>query len=341
MRAVIHDHYGPTSALRVAEVERPKPLKGQVLVRVVSTSVHADIWHVVTGRPYVMRLFGSGLFGPKTTVPGTDVAGVVEELGEGVARFCVGDSVFGEVSLGMQWKNGGTFAEYVAVPERAVTKKPETITFEEAAALGTSGLIAILNLRQSGRFSAGKHLLINGAGGAVGTLALQIAKATGLTVTAVDKKEKLALLETLGADHVVDYQATPVESLSGSFDLILDVASTLDFNKCKRLLGSEGKYVLIGHDHYGKVGTKWFGSLPRFFALMARAPFEKNLPELTFEIDQEGNLEALRSLSEAGKIKPSVDRCFPLEQVTDALRYVEEGRARGQVVLTMARASSQ
>jgi NADPH:quinone reductase-like Zn-dependent oxidoreductase len=341
MKAVIHDHYGPTAELRVAEVDRPRPRAGQVLVRVLATSVHADIWHVVTGRPYAMRLFGSGIFKPKTPVPGTDVAGIVEELGQGVTRLSVGDAVFGEVTLGMQWKNGGSFAEYVAVPERAVTKKPGCISFEEAAALGTSGLIAIMNLRQSERFSAGNHLLINGAGGAVGTLALQIAKAEGLIVTAVDKQEKLEVLKTLGADHLVDYQATPVASLIGPYDVILDVASTLDYKECKRLLGSAGKYVLIGHDHYGKVGTKWLGSLPRFFALLARAPFEDHLPKLKFEIDQEGNLEALRSLCEQGKIKPVLDRCFPLEEVTDALSYLEEGRARGQIVLTIgARAAS-
>src|SRR5690606_33589837 len=171
MKAVIHDHYGPTSDLKIGEIDRPRPKEGQVLVRVLATSVHADIWHVVTGRPYAMRLFGSGFFKPKTAVPGTDLAGIVEEIGENVTRFSPGDEVFGEVVVGMQWKNGGSFAEYVAVPENAITKKPACLSFEEAAALSTSGLIAILNLRGSERLQTGNHLLINGAGGAVGTLA--------------------------------------------------------------------------------------------------------------------------------------------------------------------------
>jgi NADPH:quinone reductase-like Zn-dependent oxidoreductase len=334
MKAVIHDHYGPTSELRVGEVDRPHVQAGQVLVRVLATSVHADIWHVVTGRPYAMRLFGSGLFRPKTPVPGTDLAGVVEEVGEGVTRFEAGEAVFGEVAMGMQWKNGGSFAEYIVVPERAITRMPKNLSFQEAAALCTSGLIAMLNLQDSERLSAKNHLLINGAGGAVGLLALQIAKAEGLTVTAVDKKEKLATLASLGADQVVDYEVTSVESLKGPFDVIMDVASTLDYGVCKRLLANDGKYVLIGHDHYGKVGGRWLGSLPHFFGLMVRAPFEKNLPKLKFQINHEANLEALRQLSEKGLLKPVLDRSFSLDEVTDALKYVEEGRARGHVVLT-------
>lgn len=334
MRAVIHEHYGPTADLRIGVVDRPRAQGGQVLVRVMATSVHADIWHVVTGRPYAMRLFGGGLLRPKTPIPGTDLAGVVEEVGEGVTRFSVGDSVFGEVTVGMQWKNGGSFAEYVVVPERAITRKPENISFEEGAALGTSGLIAALNLDAGQKLTPETRLLINGAGGAVGTLAVQIAKARGLEVTAVDKKEKLRLLSSLGADHVVDFQSTPVDSLKGPYDLILDVASTLDFNKCKRLLGAEGKYVLIGHDHYGKVGTKWLGGLPHFFGIMFRSLVDKNLPKVHFDINYEGHLETVRALSEQGKLKPVLDRTFALEDVAEALRYIEEGRATGQVVLS-------
>src|SRR5680860_1243746 len=188
MRAVVQDRYGSADVLQVRDVDTPVVGDDEVLVRVRAASVHPDVWHVVSGRPYVLRLMGSGLRRPRNRVPGTDVAGQVEVVGRNVTRLRPGDEVFGETVSGYQWHNGGAFAEYVAVPERALAPKPRNVSFEQAAAVPTSGL----------------HALVNGAGGGVGAFAVQLAKAVGATVTGVDAAGKLDLLRSLGADHVID-----------------------------------------------------------------------------------------------------------------------------------------
>ena len=338
MKAVVQRGYGPPDdVLRLEEVDAPRIADDEVLVRVRAASVHPDIWHVVTGRPFALRLMGSGLARPKDRVPGTDCSGVAVAVGKAVTRFRSGDEVFGEAIRGMQWRNGGTYAEYAAVPEEGLALKPANVSFEQAAGVPTSGIIALHNLRSggiSGTGAAGRKVLINGAGGGVGAIALQAAKAWGASVTGVDHGEKRDLLLTLGADEALDYAREDFTRSGKEYELILDVASTLSLADCKRALSPSGLYVLIGHDHYGAKGGGWLGSLPRFFALTARAPFDRHLPKVDAAMpDKRAILEELRSLLEKGKLKPIVDRVFPLEEAPAALRRLQGGAAKGRILL--------
>jgi NADPH:quinone reductase-like Zn-dependent oxidoreductase len=228
MRAVVQDRYGPVDeVLHLREVPVPEIAASEVLVRVRAASVHADVWQGVTGRPYLLRLMGSGVRRPKCRIPGTDLAGQVKAVGPSVTRFRVGDEVFGESHQGSQWRNGGTFADFVAVPEEILELKPASVTFEQAATLPTAGTIAVHNLRYGERLRAGQEVLINGAAGGVGSIAVQLAKAAGARVTAVDAAHKLELLRSLGADHVVDYTREDFTRSGRRYDLIFDVASNL------------------------------------------------------------------------------------------------------------------
>lgn len=341
MKAIVQTSYGrPEDVLRLEEIARPAPGPGQVLVAVRAASVHADVWHVVNGYPYALRLMGAGVRRPKNPVPGTDLAGVVEAVGAGVTQFRPGDAVFGESSLQMQWTNGGTYAEFAVAAASALAAKPANVTFEQAAAVPTAGYIALLNLRASGQLHAGRRALINGAAGGVGSTALQIAKAHGLHVTAVDAGDKLAQLQTLGADAVIDYTRGDVTQRGERYDLIFDVASTLSLAQAKRALTPTGTYVLIGHDHYGATGARWFGSLPRFIGLMLRTPFERHLPKASFALPPKGEVAAvLGELLETGKLTPIIDRVFPLAEAPAAVGYLAAGAARGRIVVAPGEAA--
>lgn len=337
MKAMVQDGYGPPDkVLHFRDIAIP-PVGGEdVLVRVRAASVHADVWHVVTGRPWVLRLMGSGLRKPKDLVPGTDLAGVVESVGAKVTRFRPGDEVFGEsLRGGMQWRNAGAFAEYASVPQNCLAHKPKGVTFEQAAVIPTSGIIALFNLGYGDLIKPVHKVLINGAGGGVGSIALQLAKACGATVTGVDRPEKADLLRSLGADHFLDYTLGDVLAGGERYDLIFDVASTLAFPDCKRALTPTGLYILIGHDHFGKVGRRAFGSLPRFFRLTVLTPFNKQLPKLDFKLpNQQKCMAVLKDLLEAGKLSPVIAQSYPLDEVTKALRHLQEGTARGRIVIT-------
>lgn len=308
----------------------------EVLVRVRAASMHADVWHVVTGRPYVLRLMGAGLRRPKTLVPGTDLAGVVESVGANVTRFSPGDEVFGESHAGMQWRNGGAFAEYAAVPQEALALKPANVTFAQAASVPTSGIIALLNLRSGELIKPGQRVVINGAAGNVGSIAVQLAKAHGAHVTGVDCRGKLELIGALGADELIDYAEQDFTKGAQRYDLIFDVASTLPLEDCKRVLNPSGIYIRIGHDHFGAVGGRVFGSLPGFFKLIARSPFDPHLPDLnTSAPGKHEHMEILRGLLETGKLTPTIDRSYPLREVADAMDYMESGQARGKIVVAL------
>src|SRR5919107_1830419 len=206
MKAIVQRKYGPPAdVLELGDVDEPVVKDDEVLVRVHAASVHPDVWHVVRGLPYVLRLMGAGLLKPKNSIPGTDVAGHVESVGKNVTQFEQGDEVFGETIKGYQWTNGGAYAEYVSVPERLLALKPANITFEQAAAVPTSGLIPLQNLPNEGRLHQGQSVLVNGAGGGVGTIAVQLAKAYGGNVTGVDDTAKLDMVRSIGADQVIDY----------------------------------------------------------------------------------------------------------------------------------------
>ena len=336
MRAIVQERYGPIDALELREVDRPAIRDDEVLVRVRAASVHADVWHTVVGQPYVLRVMGAGLRRPKQTIPGIDLAGTVEEVGPAVTRFSAGDDVYGEIVTSNQWRNGGAFAEFATARERLLQPKPERLSFVEAAGVPTSSMIALRALREEGALHAGQRVLVNGAGGGVGIFAVQIAKATGAHVTAVDDATKLELLRSIGADVAIDYRERDFTRGDQRYDLILDVASTRSFDECRRVLSADGKYVMIGHDHFGATGHRWFGSLGTFAKLLLRTPFTPQLPRPAFTSkDPEPPLAVISRMIDEGSITPVIDRTFPLEQVREALQYLMTGTPRGKIILTI------
>ncbi len=335
VRAIVQDAYGALDSLALREVERPEPADDEVLIRVRAASVHPDVWHVVTGRPAVLRLMGSGVRRPKDRVPGTDAAGVVETVGAAVTRFRPGDEVFAETLRGIQWRNGGAFAEYATAPEYAVALKPSGLSFEEAAAVPTAGLIALHNLPQR-RVSPGDRVLVNGAAGGVGAIAVQLAKAYGAHVTGVDHPRKLALVRSLGADQVIDYTREDYTRSGERWDLVFDVPGNHSFASNRRALVPRGAYVLIGHDAYGAGGHHWVGNIPLMLGLVVRSAVVPELRGGSFASpDKRALMATLTQLLEAGELRIVVDRTFPLSQASEALRYLTSGQAVGRIVLTV------
>jgi len=334
MRAIIQDRYGSPDSLRLREVERPAVGDDEVLVRVRAASVHPDVWHVISGRPFVLRLMGSGLRRPKYPIPGTDLAGVVEAVGTGVTRFQPGDEVFGESMRGFSWRNGGAFAEYAAVPEEGLALKPGNVTFEQAAAVPTAGYIILLNLPRH-RLRPGLRVLVNGAGGGVGALAVQLTKAHGAEVTGVDHTRKLDLVRALPADHVIDYTTDDFTRGDQRYDLIVDIPGNHPFSACRRVLSADGVYVLIGHDHYGQVGRRWLGSLPRFAGLGVRSRFDRHLRAGAARLGKREAMAILREHLAAGQLTPVIDRTYPLGEAGAAIAYLASGEPVGRVLLTV------
>lgn len=340
MKAIVQDKYGsPTDVLELRDIDKPVLGDDEVLVRVHAASVHPDVWHVVRGLPYVLRLMGSGLLRPKNRVSGTDLAGCVESVGKDVSRFGPGDAVFGESVRGYQWHNGGAFAEYVSVAEDALALKPENVSFEQAAAVPTSGLIALNNLpdeKGKGRLRTGQNVLVNGAGGGVGAFAVQLAKSYGATVTGVDSTGKLEMIRSLGADEVIDYTRQDFTRSGERYDLIFDVTGNHAFSECRRALGPEGMYVLIGHDRFGRGAGRWLGSVPRVLKLVVLSPFVSHLPTPSFSMpSKKDSMAFLKELLEARKLTPVIDRTYSLAEVPEAIRYLEEGHAQVKVFITV------
>lgn len=333
MRAVVQDAYGSPDLLRVAEVAEPVPAADEVLVRVRAASVHPDVWHVVTGRPYALRLMGSGLRRPRERVPGTDVAGVVEAVGAGVTRFRPGDAVFGETLQVNQWRNGGAYAELAVAPEDGLALLPANVSFEAAASVPTSGLIALHNV-PAGHSGPDASVLVNGAGGGVGSLAVQIAKAYGATVTGVDLPARLDLARGAGADHVVDASVTDVTRAGERYDLVVDIPGNHPYRAWRRILRPDGRYALVGHDHYGAAGHGLLGSLPRFAGLLARSVVDRHLSASVTLPPRQESLETLRALLESGALTPVVDRTFGLDEAPEAIRRLTSGASRGKVLIT-------
>ncbi len=335
MRAVVQDRYGAVDDLSLREVPRPVAAQDEVLVEVRAASVHPDVWHVVTGQPAVLRLMGSGVGRPKIRVPGTDVAGVVESVGRGVTRFRPGDEVFGETIRGVQWRNGGAFAEYATAPEDGLALKPSTISFEEAAAVPTVGLIALTNLPRR-RVRPGQRVLVNGAAGGVGSIAVQLAKVYGAEVTAVDAPHKLELLRALGADRTLDYTSEDFTRSRERWDLVFDVPGNHSFAEIRQVLAPHGGYVLIGHDAFGATGHSWLGSIPRMLGLVARSTVVPELRGGSFSApDKRPLMETLTQLLTTEELRVVIDRTFPLSDASEALRYLASGRPVGRVVLVV------
>ncbi|NBD95960.1 MAG: zinc-binding dehydrogenase [Gammaproteobacteria bacterium] len=335
MRAIVQDRYGtPDEVLHLREVEIPTPAADEVLVRVRAASVNPDVWHAISGYPRVIRLMGAGLARQKQPIPGLDMAGEVTATGQDVTDFSPGDAVFGETHDGIQWINGGAYAEYVCVPQHVLARKPEGITFEQAGSIPTPGIIALVNLRKHIRPTPGQRIVINGAGGGVGSIAIQMAKANGAYVVAVDHPDKLDYMRSLGADVAMDYTREDVTRLEQRFDLIVDVASTLSLSDCRRILKPDGTLVVIGHDHYGAKGRRTLGGIPSFLGLMLRARFDRHLDKSWFEtMEKRDAMEILRDMIEAGQLTPVVGRTFSLEEVPAAIRCLQEGRTSGRIVI--------
>jgi NADPH:quinone reductase-like Zn-dependent oxidoreductase len=335
VKAIVQTRYGSADVLELREIDRPRVRDDQMLVRVRAASVHADVWHVMRGVPYALRLMGAGLRAPKDGVPGTDLSGVVEAVGARVTRFQPGDEVFGQSLVANLWRHGGAFAEYAAVSEGRFERKPADLTFEQAAAVPTSGSLAVQAVRDEGRVHAGQDVLINGAGGAVGTFAVQLAKAYGAKVTGVDAAGKLDMIRSIGADRTIDYEEEDFTRGGERYDVIIDIAGNHRWPDVRRAVTDDGTYVLIGHDQYGASGHRWFGSLGRFAKLMVTAPFVHQLHPLRGVKDPGDRLVVLTELIEAGKVTPVIDRTFPLSDVPEAIRYLESGRAQGKLVVTV------
>lgn len=339
MKAIVQEKYGSPDDLELREVDLPALGDDEVLVRVRAASLHPDVWHVVRGWPYVIRLMGAGFSKPKHPIPGTDMAGIVESVGKNVTQFRPGDAVFGETIRRHVWIHGGAFAEYVSVRPEWLALKPENVTFEQAASVPTSGFIALLNLRSGSLLWPGQRVLVNGAGGGVGALALQIAKAYGAHVTGVDSTSKLSMLRSLGADEVIDYTQEDFTRSAVRYDFIFDVPGNHSISTCRRALKPAGTYVLIGHENFGGSGKRVFGLVPRFFGLIILSLFVKQLRLGRSSIPSRKDAMAiLRDMLEAGKITPIIDSTYPLSRAREALQHMIADELQGKVIITMAEA---
>ena len=334
MKAIIQNRYGSPDDLELREVDKPVAGDDEVLVQVRAASVHPDVWHVVTGWPFVLRLMGAGFSKPKVPIPGTDMSGIIESVGRNVTRFRPGDSVFGETVVTNIWTNGGAYAEYVAVQQDLLALKPDDVTFEQAASVPSSGYIALMNLRDLKQLPPGHTVLINGAGGGVGSLALQLLKAHGAHVTAVDSTNKLDMLRSLGADEVIDFTQEDFTRRGIRYDLIFDVPGNYSFKDCRRALEPDGRYILIGHEGFGASGKRAFGLIPHFLKLMVVSRFVKQLggPSIP-ALSRKDAMTLLGKLLEGGQITPIIDSTYQLSEVSEAFRHMIEDQTLGKVII--------
>jgi NADPH:quinone reductase-like Zn-dependent oxidoreductase len=332
MKAVIHSHYGPPEeVLSVQDVDEPVPRDDEVLVRIRAASMHPDVWHVIVGYPFALRLMGNGVRKPKWRIPGTDMAGVVESVGKSVTRFKVGDEVFGECAK-HGWMNGGAYAEYAAVPQEYLARKPSNVSFEQAAAVPTAGIIALNNLGGATRPTR-QTVLVNGAGGCMGPIAVQIAKADGAHVTAVDCAEKLPMLRALGADHVIDYRKEDYLRSGERYDYIMDVVAFRAPDEYRHALTLKGEYIPIGHAHYNDSANRILGDIPRYAGLLFKALLDPAKRKNMKMVKKPEAMEIFRGLLETGKLTPVIGRTFALREVVAAMRHMQEGQI-GRMIVT-------
>jgi NADPH:quinone reductase-like Zn-dependent oxidoreductase len=323
MKAIVNTHYGSPDVLQLKEVEKSTPQDNEVLVKVHAASVNAGDWHLLRGKPFLVRL-SSGLLKPKNTILGADIAGRVEAVGRNVTQFQPGDEVFGNTA-----KYGfGGFAEYVSVPENALVLKPTNISFEEAAAVPQAALTALQGLRDKGQIQPGQKVVIHGASGGVGTFAVQLAKSFGAEVTAVCSTRNVDRVRSIGADHVIDYTQEDFTKNGQQYDLILAVNGYHSISDYQRALHPEGTYVMSG------------GSNAQMFQAMLLGPLisrtgRKKMGFLGVAKVNQKDLVFMKELLETGKVVPVIERRYPLGKTADAIRYLEEGHAQGKVVITV------
>jgi NADPH:quinone reductase-like Zn-dependent oxidoreductase len=316
MKAMVYTKFGPPDVLQLQEVEKPVPKDNEILIRVRAASANAYDWRHLKADPFLIRFMGAGLLRPKHKILGADIAGRVEAVGGKAQQFRAGDEVFGEGGY-------GGFAEYVCVDEMRFVLKPADLTFEEAAAVPMAALTALQGLRDKGKIQPGHKVLINGASGGVGTFAVQIAKSFGAEVTGVCSASKMDLVRSIGADNVIDYTREDVTKSGRQYDLIFDIAAYRSILRYKRILSPGGKYVLAG------------GSMARIFQLMiVSMTGAKNMGIMVANVNQK-DLLSIIELIHAGKVKPIIDKRYTLSGTAEALRYLEEGHARGKVVITV------
>lgn len=323
MKAMVYTRYGTPDELHYQEVERPTPGDTEVLVKVHATSLNSADWRLLTADPFLVRLMAGGLRRPKHTILGSDVAGRVEAVGSRVTQFKPGDEVYGDLSgCGL-----GGLAEYICASEDALALKPPTITFEQAAAVPMAAVTALQGLRDKGQLQPGQKVLINGASGGVGTFAVQLARWMGAEVTAVCSTRNVEAARTLGADHVIDYTREDFTRNGQRYDLILGVNGYRALADYRRALTPNGIYVMVG------------GSNPQLFEALLLGPLmsmtgTQKMGALTAHFNPQ-DLNQISGLLESGAVVPVIDRCYPLNETSDAFRYLGEGRARGKVVITV------
>jgi NADPH:quinone reductase-like Zn-dependent oxidoreductase len=319
MKAILLKKYGLPDVLEIGEVAKPVPNDKEVLVRIHSVSINDWDWGLVRGKPFVIRLF-FGLRKPKKTIPGVDISGKVEAVGGKVSSFNIGDEVYCDLS-----ESGcGGFAEYVCVPENVLSKKPSNISHNDASALPHAGLLALQGLVEQGKVKSGQSVLINGAGGGVGTLGIQILKPYGVKAIGVDSGEKLDLMKSLGYDIVLDYKKTDFTDNGEKYDLILDTKSNRSVFKYARTLKKNGVYVTVGGSMYRLLETVLFGSLISLFT-------SKQLSVLVHKPNK--GLSQISKLVEKGKIKPVVDGPYGFDKIPELIQYFGEGRHLGKIVV--------
>lgn len=325
MKAIRYDKYGSAEVLKLREVEMPVVGDLDVLVRVRAASVNPLDWHFMRGTPYLVRML-AGLSRPRSGRLGADMAGIVEGVGKNVTAFTVGDEVFGGLA------DRGTLAEYLSTSQDAiVVRKPANLTFEQAAAVPVAGFTALQALRDHGRLEAGQKVLVNGASGGVGTFAVQIAKALGAEVTGVCSSHNVAMAASIGADHIVDYTREDFTRAERRYDLLIDIAGNRALAEIRRVLAPGGALVTVGGPNKGR----WIGPLARSLRMAVVSPAVSQRLVSFLARQTKADLAVLQELLQDQKITPVIDRTYPLTEVAEAISYLEQGHARGKVVITV------
>jgi NADPH:quinone reductase-like Zn-dependent oxidoreductase len=323
MKAIVQDTYGSADVLELRDIDKPEIADDEVLVRVHAAGVDRGVWHVMTGLPYPIRLAGYGLRAPKTPVLGMDVAGVVEAVGSEVTRFEPGDDMFGIAK--------GAYAEYAPALERKLAPKPANLSFEQAAVVAVSGLTALQGLRDHGKVRPGQKVLIIGASGGVGTYAVQLAKAFGAEVTGVCSTTKVDLVRSIGADHIIDYTHDDFAEGGQRYNSILDIGGNSSLSRLRRALAPKGTLVIVG----GETDGRWLGGTDRQLRALLLSPFVGQKLGTFVSRENHEDMIVLKEFIESGKVTPVIDRTYPLSEAPEAIRYLQQGHARGKVVIAV------